>query len=706
MVLKVYRENNTAIPAVKSVTYKAAVNAGEDLRPGSVSSAYIVVEVFGSQSTAPAVGEALTCYRLDDGGGETLLGTFFAEPAVQSRTTYSITAYDAIHKLDVDYSGRLAEIQDSFPMSLGDLVSDVFSVAGVDVVVEDMPLYDIDINAFYANNLTCRDIVAYAAELNGQFVIADVSGGASFSWYYETTAYRINPSSGTDDDVALIAYKQGGLEYAKYTIQPPPAVAVKPSGVEGAAYIYPATVEQAYAEDPLGDGNVVLYNLVASDDGNGNITLTGGITATASGGDVEIDATGGGSVDGALIVSGNILLTGASEETYLAVAERIYTAMQEVPAYRPSKANLFPLESPLERGSVVPVTDSQGVSFYMPIMSVSISDSVMVVEATGNETRIEKNPVEKELANLAADIVPINKLKVDWAEINEAIINTVEANELKSGDFIPANDNIYAESGMAIDLAEKNIKAVDFAVDADGKLYASAADLAGIQFGSLYIYTNLTWNPVATQDGYTKFGTMPYRNLVSIGVNGLSGDTVDAKFDYYNGSMLVGSWIRQNIPVDSFRIPLYTGEADGVDIWLKNGQSATIGTRSISAQTPTMTVPSGAQVVFNSKASFPNGITVDGLTLDSDTLITAKRFQVESNSSKSIVLSDSTRGVIVFSGIGTGARGLYFFSCNSSGSVVVTDGIAASALTLTASTNEITVASTSGSIAYGMVINF
>ena len=147
MVLKVYRANNTAIPAVKSVVYKTAVNADVDLRPGCVSSAYITVEVFGAQSTAPAVGEALKCYRLDTNGTETLLGIFYAEPAVSSKKTYTVVAYDAIHKLDVDYSARLADIQSSFPMTLADLVDDVCGVAGVTCDTTNLPLNTLPINA-------------------------------------------------------------------------------------------------------------------------------------------------------------------------------------------------------------------------------------------------------------------------------------------------------------------------------------------------------------------------------------------------------------------------------------------------------------------------------------------------------------------------------------------------------------------------------
>ena len=707
MVLKVYRANNTAIPAVKSVVYKTAVNADVDLRPGCVSSAYITVEVFGAQSTAPAVGEALKCYRLDTGGVETLLGIFYAEPAVSSKKTYTVVAYDAIHKLDVDYSARLADIQSSFPMTLADLVDDVCGVAGVTCDTTNLPLNTLPINAFYADGLTCRDMLSYAAELNGQYVVANTSGAAVFTWYSTLSGYRINPTNGTDNGVSLIAYKQNGLQYAKYVISPPPCVAVKPSGVEGAAYIYPENIAQAYATDPDGDGNVILYNLVAVDDGEGGITLSGDISASALGGNVQISATSG-SADGAMVISGNILLTGAVESTFLAVAEQIYNQMQLLPPYRPATADLFPLETSLGVGSIVPVTDAQGVSFYMPVMSMTISNAVLVAEATGNERRIEKNSTSKDLANLAATVVQIDKLKVGWAEIDEAIISTVETNEIKSSDYVPANDGIFAESGMAIDFSEKEIKAVDFAVDADGKLYASAADIAGIEFDTLKIYSNLTWNVESTSGGYSWYGTIPYRNLVEITVNGLTPATISVEFDYYNGSTLVSTYSSVAWPVSPFRIPLYKGEADGVKIGIKLplGETATISTRSVQSSTPMMTVPSGSAVTFNSKPSFSAGVRVDGVTLDSTTLLTAKRFSVASNDSTTISLDDSTRGVIVMSGIGTGGRGMYFWSCSSTGAVVVTDGIAGSALTITASTNSITVASTSGNIAYGVVINF
>lgn len=708
MVLKVYRENGTAIQNIKSATYKASVNSGTDLRPGCVASAYITIEVFGSQNTAPTVGEALTCYQVDQFGVETNLGIFYAEPAIESKTTYTITAYDTVNKLNADYSSHLASIQSSFPMTLADIVTDACNVAGVTCIPEDMPLYELEINSFYADGLTCRDILSYAAEINGQFVFADVAGIVTFSWYDDIrSGIKIYPTSGIEDDTTLIAYKQNGLEYGKYEIAPPSCVAVKPSDVEGAAYIYPDTSEEAYAEDTNGDGNIVLYNLSAVDSGNGNIIINSGVTAIEVFGNVNLEATGGGSTDDALVISGNLLLTGASPETYNAVAETVYAAMQAIPDYRPSRAKLFPKESPFIVGEIVEVTDSQGVSFYLPIMSLTISDEATEVEATGNETRSDKSPVEKSLANLAANIVQINRLKVGWAEIDEAIINTVEANELKSSDFRQSNDGIFAQEGMAIDLGEKTIKAEDFAVDAKGKMYSSAADISGFEFSQSEIYTNTILQGGAAESDYTMYGKIAYRTLKAVEIVGYTGNTIDARFEYYDGDTLVSFATENFIPVNRFYVPLYTGQASHVKIGLKLGQQTgvTIRARNVTLVTPQLNAPSNAVVDFDGRVSV-GSLQIGSTAVTESDLITNTKFNLPANGQETVAIESGTRGVIMFSGYGTGARGLYFFACNSEGTVSLTNAFPATALTLSESSNAISVVSTSSYIAYGLIIYF
>ena len=709
MVNKVYRADSTLISQIKAVNYKAAVNADEDLRPGCVSSAFITVDVFGSQSSAPSVGEALDYYFVDSGGNDVFVGTFYAEPAVRSKLSYRVTAYDAIHKLDVDYSARLADIQANFPMTLADLVTDACSVAGLSLADDQFPNYDLDINAFYVDGLTCRDILAYAAEMAGCFVRADSSGDVLFDWYATNSSARINPSSGNSGGVDLIAYKQNGLEYEQYSITPPPCVAVRPSGSEGVAYIYPNNVASVYATDVNNDGNVVLYNLVAVDDGNGNITLSGDLTATESNGDVVITATGSGSMDNALIVNGNILLTGADDATYLAVATRIYNAMQAIGNYRPARAELFPTENPFVLGEIIAVKDSQNVTFNMPVMSLTLSNAAAVVEATGNKTRAESNGVERSLAQLANDVVQLNKLKVDWAEINEAIINTVEANELKSSDFVPANDGIFAYSGMAIDLANKNIKAVDFAVDDNGKLYANAADFSGINFGATYITTALIYSAGTVQDGYTKYGSIPYRKLKSVTLPGLTVDAIDAKFDYYDNGTLVETYSLTAMPVSPFYIPLYSGTADAVDVWLKlpAGESTTLNTVSVSTFFPIMVVPSNAQVVFNNKPNFDGGAKIDGVDLDSSSIVSAsQRFSVSAGSSTTKTIESSTRGVLMTSGYNNNVMGIWMWACSSSGTIMTMAVQTASGISLSTAANALTISNSSQNAAFGIMINF
>lgn len=709
MINKVYRANSTQILPIKSVNYKAAVNADVDLRPGCVSSAFIVMEVFGKQFTAPSVGEALDYYYVDSGGNDVFVGTFYAEPAVNSKLTYRVTAYDAIHKLDADYSARLADIQENFPMSLADLVTDVCSIAGVSLSDDQFPNYNLTINAFYADGLSCRDVVSFAAEMAGCFVRADSSGDVLFDWYTTNSTARINPSSGTDNGVDLIAYKQNGLEYEQYSVTPPPCVAVRPSGSEGVAYIYPNNVASVYATDANDDGNVVLYNLVAVDDGYGNITLSGNLTATESNGDVVITATGGGSMDNALIINGNILLTGADDATYIAVATRIYNAMQAIGNYRPARAELFPTENPFVPGEIIGVEDSQGVTFNMPVMSLSLSNAAAVVEATGNKTREESNDTGRTLAQLANDVVQLNKLKVDWAEINEAIINTVEANELKSSDFVPANDGIFAASGMAIDLADKNIKATAFAVDNTGKLYADSADISGIDFYRSKITTNLIWSAGTTQDGYTKYGPISYRNLVGISVGGLTVDAIDAKFDYYDNGTLQETYSVTGTPISPFRIPLYTGDADSVDVWLKlpAGETATIYTINVVSAFPVMTIPQNSVVTFNSKPEFNAGVEIDGVDLDSTSILpVSKRIGILANDSQTLTISSGTRGIMMISGYNTDIMGVWMWACSSTGGVMVSSVKSASSISLTTGTNSLTIANSSAQVAFGIMINF
>ena len=457
MTNKIVRANGTAIQSIKNVVYTAKVNATEDLRPGCVSSAMIEVEVYGSQLTAPSYGEPLTYYTVDSEGNETYIGTFYAEPSIQSRATYSFVAFDVVDKLNVGFAERLLAIQDSFPMTLADLVSEACAVAGVTLATTNFPMASTTIKSFYVENIKCKDILSYAAEIACRFVRCDANEQIIFDWYALDNAHRIYPTSGSSGGESYVAYKQNGLNYQNYSVANPGCVAVKPLGTENAAYIYPDSVEAAYAEDPLGNGVVTLYNLIAVDDGNGGISLSGGIADTDTGnGNVEMEGSGSASASNALVIANNILLTNADSATMSAIAQHIYTEMLTIPAYRPATAQLFPSENPYRAGDIAKVTDIQGVSFSMPIMSFVVTQAAAKVEATGNEsydTMDYGTDTAKQLRNLSNSIVQIDRLKVGYAEIDTAVIDSLEANGINA-DWINAGaltiiDNRGTESRIA-----------------------------------------------------------------------------------------------------------------------------------------------------------------------------------------------------------------------------------------------------------------
>lgn len=319
----------TEIPNIKSCTFIEQVNADVDLRVGCVSSASISVEVFGEQADAPSVGEALTYYLVDENNNEEKIGIFYAQPTVETRNTYTFTAYDAVSKLDVDFSEHLESIQDDFPMTVMDIVEEAATIAGVTLVSGlTFPLQDISVNAFYQQGITCRQIFSWASEIAGKFVKCNSDGEIIFDWY-TTSSNVIAPS----DDNNAIYYKQDGLKYENYTTSVLDRVVVYQTNVDTIVHVYPSGV------------------------------------------------TTGNTYD----VSGNLLLIDASDATYTAVAQNIYNVITAIGVYKPFNVNLFPFNAPFRAGEKITVTDSQGVTFTTLAMTVTRTTNDVLVSSTGNE---------------------------------------------------------------------------------------------------------------------------------------------------------------------------------------------------------------------------------------------------------------------------------------------------------------------------------
>lgn len=184
----------TELSGIKSVTYSETVNSGTDLRPGCVGSACISVDMFGTQANAIPAGSKLYYYQVNN-GVSTLIGQFYAEPSITTKQTYRFVAYDVVSMLDVDFSTWLSSHQEDFPMTIYSLVSAACSVAGVTLGSASWPLSTQSVNAFYADNLTCRNILEYAAEIACRFVRANTSNQIVFDWYATNNSKSIRPGA-------------------------------------------------------------------------------------------------------------------------------------------------------------------------------------------------------------------------------------------------------------------------------------------------------------------------------------------------------------------------------------------------------------------------------------------------------------------------------------------------------------------------------
>ena len=425
----------TELANVKSVTFHEAVNSGVDLRPGCVGSASIEVEVYNTQPNAVAAGDIVYYKQIAIGGAETLIGEFVAQPSIETKNSYKFVAYDNAQKLNTDFSAWLQANQASFPMTVYALVSAACTVAGVTLSSASWPLSTQNVNAFYAAGITCRDVLSYAAELACKFVRCNSSGEIVFDWYATASNKRIYPSSGTSGGETRYAYKQDGLTYANYTTAALDGVAVHPSGEDDVAYIYPTAAI-------------------------GNI----------------------------LNIKDNLLLTAADAAFYNAAAQQIYTALSALGSYRPMTAQMFPAENPFRAGDIVAITDSQSVSFTSVVMEQVVSNTAAILSSTGNEEYGEATDTQKMLTQLASDVVQINKLKVDWAEINTAIVNYLTANNVTAQNLTIVDEYgtvlaTFDANGITIGQIGETHAEIDFnsfeLYDADGNTYLSVGDLRG-----------------------------------------------------------------------------------------------------------------------------------------------------------------------------------------------------------------------------------
>lgn len=348
---------------LKALTLHAAVNAGQEFTIASAFSDYIEAEIWADPdgSLQITAGDALTYYRQDDAGNRTKVGVFYAEkPTRTKRNSYKVTAYDTMSKLDADFSGWLHANQAQFPKTIWQLVQLACQRAGVALASSSLPINgSYSVQAFYADDLTCRQIISWAAEAAGCYAHMNADGKLQFLTYTDKrSTAKITPDGASNST----AYYADSLSYEDYAVKAIEKVQIRQSDSDvGVIYPDSTTATNTYA------------------------------------------------------VQGNLLLTTGTEANLKSVVQNLYNVLKNV-TYTPCKVSV-PNSSGLACGQIVHVKDARGREFDTYLMSATISSGKASFESVGSASRESSSAVNSQsYKNLTGKMLEI-KTSVDGLEV-------------------------------------------------------------------------------------------------------------------------------------------------------------------------------------------------------------------------------------------------------------------------------------------------
>ena len=424
--------------AVMSVTHTATVSNTEDLTPGAACSAKIetVLWVEPGEQLSVTSGTKIEYYR-ESGGQRKLVGTFWAvKPTKQSRNTYKVFAYDAVSKLDKNLSVWLRSIQAKFPMSLWAFALLVAEKCGLEIANDTLPRNaDYMVRAFYADNLTGRELLGWTAQACGTFLHATPDGKLEFAWYKPAPIeLGIGPGDGVSQiELRLagailrtvngqiwrfgqkqIGYCQGSLQYEDYDTAPIDKVQIKQS------------------EDDVG--------VIWPPDETGTNTL---------------------------VIQENLLLTSDTADALRPVAQALYEQLKNI-AYRPCKLDLFGA-SAFTAGDVVAVTDAHGYRFETYIMTATVSGGKCALESTGNDRRDSVSAVNQQgYTNLKGKLLEI-KSDIDGLNVKATDLSGGLSELSLTVDGIKTTVSGKLDGEDAQTLIDQNLKGLTLSASAGGK---------------------------------------------------------------------------------------------------------------------------------------------------------------------------------------------------------------------------------------------
>ena len=400
---KLVRSDGSIIDSsvIISCEFTEEVNSSTNFAFGDVTASEINVEVRSTEAIQQ--GEVLTYYMIED-GVETLIGEFNAEkPTVASKTTIRFSAYDNLSKTEKSISGWLRDNQSLFPMTVMDLVFRVCSHCGVIYAGGEFPNQDIQINAFYSDNITGRQILSWVGALAGRFVRANAAGEIEFAQYTENFSTEVTYRKGYSNPVNIVVTDM----YGNVTI---------------------SCDDMGVVDD--GYGNVIAtINRINVVDMEGNVTLATGTAVPYMQGSLSYETYQTDKIDrvqikhsdndvgviypatatgNCYVVSQNMILGACSTEDVNKVAKTLYEQLHSV-TYVPFSVTL-PRTLKVRAGEIIGVRDANGNAFISFVMKMNVASSGVTISSTGDKSYDSAAAVASEkFTNITGKVMEISK---------------------------------------------------------------------------------------------------------------------------------------------------------------------------------------------------------------------------------------------------------------------------------------------------------
>ncbi|MCI7323824.1 hypothetical protein MR657_00080 [bacterium] len=470
--------------AIRALTCTETVSSTTDLCPGAACASKLEITIWVEPGGDLVItsGTRLVHYREEASGTRTRCGTYWAvKPTRQTRNTYKIYAYDAVSRLDGIQSTWLRSIQGQFPMTLWAFAQLVARRCGVEIANDTLPRNgDYQVQAFYADDLTGRQLLSWVAQASCTFLRSMPDGKIGFDWYTEHVTPGIGPTAGQEQ----LGYYSGGLSYEDYTTAPIVKVQIRQTD-DDVGVIYPA------------------------------------------------DETGAN----ALVIQGNLLLTTQTADALRPVAQAIYETMRGV-TYTPMRVEIPYTSDAPSPGKIITVTDAYGRQMQTYIMSRTISGKRVTLESTGNARRDSTAAVnEQKFTNLQGKVLEISAnvegfkvtakdLQNGMAELNVAVdrISTEVSGKLDGKD--------------AQTLIDQNLKSLTLSATAGNQSSCLVLKAGSAELASAEITFNGLVNFVSKSDLSTAGRTAINGGNITTGrVGNADGNTV---YDLDAGTLRTG----------------------------------------------------------------------------------------------------------------------------------------------------------------------